>query len=356
MVSALRRAMRPYGQLNLGLSYKFGKGVDRDLVQAHMWFNLVACLSHLKPSLAGDDQPPRAGRPFERLRRLEILEGIMDAAPETAAGQLPEEALDRVRPEAGGRREVEGPAGMVLQPLRDGLVLVGGVVVQDGADLPPGGHRLVDLLEERDELLAPVAVGVAADGRPGFIGSAFRVRPSVWICVFSSIKRTTAWSGGSMYSAGSVAFVTPAPSATAIVPGPSSAGRMIRARRACFTLLFSPSAIASSRPRCSRAVPASLVKESNELNKPLADRYLRQNTTLCERTQSGSGRKLRAASLAMNLTVRSTWQENCTRADANKDHVTIPMAKNMPDQIRGAFNGSWLSRPNARARRLGSPS
>ena len=88
---------------------------------------LVACPNHLKPSLAGGDQPVRADRPFERLRlllvvqrdellnrRLEILEGIVDAAPETAAGQLPEEALDRVRPEAGGRRKVEEPAGMVL--------------------------------------------------------------------------------------------------------------------------------------------------------------------------------------------------------------------------------------------------
>ena len=53
---------------------------------------------------------------------------------------------------------MEGPAGMVLQPLRDGLVLVGGVVVQDGVDLPPGRRRLVDLVEERDELLVPVAV------------------------------------------------------------------------------------------------------------------------------------------------------------------------------------------------------
>ena len=139
----------------------------------------MACPNHLEPSLSGGDQPVRAGRPFERLRllpvvkrdealdrRLEILEGIVDAAPETAVGQLPEEALDRVHPGAGGRREVEGPAGMVLQPLRDGRVLVGGVVVHDGVDILPGGHLLVDLLEERDELLMPVALGVAADDRP----------------------------------------------------------------------------------------------------------------------------------------------------------------------------------------------
>ena len=92
------------------------------------------------------------GRPFERLRlllvvqrdeflnrRLEILEGIMDAALETAAGQLPEEALDRVRLGAEGRREVEGPAPAVRQPIRDGRVLVGEVVVHDGVDLRSGG-------------------------------------------------------------------------------------------------------------------------------------------------------------------------------------------------------------------------
>ena len=62
------------------------------------------------------------------------------------------------------------------------------------------------------------------------------------------------------------------------------------------------------------------------------------------------------AYLAMNLTVRSTWQENCTKADANKDNVTTPMARNTPDLIRGAFHGSWLFRPHALARRLGSPS
>lgn len=38
------------------------------------------------------------------------------AAPEPAAGQLPEEAFDRGCPGAEGRRGVEGPAGMALQP------------------------------------------------------------------------------------------------------------------------------------------------------------------------------------------------------------------------------------------------
>ena len=72
----------------------------------------------------------------------------MDAAPEVAAGQLPEEALDRVHPGAGGRREVEGPAPAVRQPVCDGRVLVGGVVVQDGVDIPSGGRLLLDPVED----------------------------------------------------------------------------------------------------------------------------------------------------------------------------------------------------------------
>ena len=61
---------------------------------------------------------------------------------------------------------MEGPSPAVRQPVRDGRVLVGGVVVHDGVDLPSGGHRLVDLVEECDELLVPVALRVAADDRP----------------------------------------------------------------------------------------------------------------------------------------------------------------------------------------------
>ena len=48
-----------------------------------------------------------------------------------------------------------------------------------------------------------------------------------------------------------VAFAEPVSAITAIVPKPSSAGGTIRARRACFTLLLPPPAIASSRLRCS---------------------------------------------------------------------------------------------------------
>ena len=68
---------------------------------------LVAGPSYLIPSLVGDDQPFWACRSFERLRLLlgvqldevqkrclEIIDEIVDIAPEPTAGQLPEEALD----------------------------------------------------------------------------------------------------------------------------------------------------------------------------------------------------------------------------------------------------------------------
>ena len=50
-----------------------------------------------------------------RDRLLEFLDGVVGAAPEPAAGELPEEALDGVHPGAGGGREVEG--GAVEKPL-----------------------------------------------------------------------------------------------------------------------------------------------------------------------------------------------------------------------------------------------
>ena len=55
---------------------------------------------------------------------------------------------------------------MVREPFADGPVLVGGVVVEDGVDGQPGGRRVVDLVEELDELPAPVALGMAPDGLP----------------------------------------------------------------------------------------------------------------------------------------------------------------------------------------------
>ena len=62
-------------------------------------------------------------------RLFELLDGFVDAAPAPSAGRLPEEALDRFHPGAGGRRAVEGPAPTLRQPLKDGSVLADGVVL-----------------------------------------------------------------------------------------------------------------------------------------------------------------------------------------------------------------------------------
>lgn len=82
----------------------------------------VDCSSHLKPYLAGGDEPLLACRPSAGLRlfpivqlnevqkrRLELLDGITDAAPEPTAGQRSEEALYSVNSGARSRREVEDP-------------------------------------------------------------------------------------------------------------------------------------------------------------------------------------------------------------------------------------------------------
>ena len=58
----------------------------------------MACLSYLKLSLTGGDEPIRAGRPFERLRLFRVAQfnelqtrlvnppdGIADASPEPAS-------------------------------------------------------------------------------------------------------------------------------------------------------------------------------------------------------------------------------------------------------------------------------
>ena len=71
---------------------------------------------------------------------LEVDEGVEDAALEPALGQLGEEALDRVEPGAGGRREVEGEARMAVEPGAHLRVLVGGVVVEDDVDDLAGRH------------------------------------------------------------------------------------------------------------------------------------------------------------------------------------------------------------------------
>lgn len=56
---------------------------------------------------------------------LKIDDGVKDAVTEPAAGQGCEESLDGVEPESGGRREMESPAWVAIEPGSHLFVLVG---------------------------------------------------------------------------------------------------------------------------------------------------------------------------------------------------------------------------------------
>jgi hypothetical protein len=99
-----------------------------------------------------------------------------------------------------------------------------GVIVDDQMQLALSWGFAVDLVEEADELLMPVAAHALADDlaiehvqrgeqggsavaliimvivpqRPGLIGSPGCVRSSAWIWLFSSTDSTSACSGGSI--------------------------------------------------------------------------------------------------------------------------------------------------------------
>src|SRR5262245_44399432 len=114
---------------------------------------------------------------------------------------------------------------MLREPFAHFRVFVSGVVVNDGIDPLSLGKMRVDVIEEADELLMPVALHVATDngavenvegGEQGGCAVAFVVvghRPGAprlhrqsrlgavraWIWLFSSTERTTAWAGGLMY-------------------------------------------------------------------------------------------------------------------------------------------------------------
>ncbi len=83
--------------------------------------------------------------------------------PEAATGERREERLDGVEPGAGGRREMEHPAGMPAEPAQDLGCLMGGDVVEDHMDELPGRHRALDRVQEAEEFLMPVALHAASE-------------------------------------------------------------------------------------------------------------------------------------------------------------------------------------------------
>ena len=109
------------------------------------------------------------GSPLERLavrvvRRDEVVSALHElfdaseaSAPNCLVSYQREEALDLVEPRAVGRDEVHVPARPSCQPSLDLRLVVGGVFVGDAVDVQVGRRSLVNLAQERQELLMPVA-------------------------------------------------------------------------------------------------------------------------------------------------------------------------------------------------------
>ena len=72
---------------------------------------------------------------------------------------------DGIEPRARGRREVEGPAWMAVEPGADFVLLVRRVIVEDHMNGLVRRHLAFDTVEEADEFLMAVALHVLADDR-----------------------------------------------------------------------------------------------------------------------------------------------------------------------------------------------
>lgn len=94
---------------------------------------------------------------------MQVNDGSEHAPFETTAGELGEEAFDRIEPGCRGRSEVERPAGMPGEPLAYLWMLVGRIVVDDRVDYFPRRDLLLDRVEEANELLVAMALHIAAD-------------------------------------------------------------------------------------------------------------------------------------------------------------------------------------------------
>ena len=94
---------------------------------------------------------------------LEIDDALEDAVFEPLPGELGEKPLDGVEPEGRGRGQVEMEPRMSFEPRPHLGVPVRRVIVDDQVQLPPGRGLAVDLVEEADECLMPMARDALAD-------------------------------------------------------------------------------------------------------------------------------------------------------------------------------------------------
>ncbi len=88
---------------------------------------------------------------------LEIDDALEHAALEPLSGEFGEESLDGIEPGRRGRSEVEMEALVPFEPGANPGMLMCGVVVDDQVEFPPARGLAVDLVEEADEFLMPVA-------------------------------------------------------------------------------------------------------------------------------------------------------------------------------------------------------
>src|SRR5262245_8165278 len=94
---------------------------------------------------------------------LEIDDALEDAAFEPLPGQLGEKTLDGIEPGGRGRGEMEVEPGMPFEPGPHLRMLMRRIVVDDQVQLSAGRGFAVDLVEEADEFLMPVARHALAD-------------------------------------------------------------------------------------------------------------------------------------------------------------------------------------------------
>ena len=76
---------------------------------------------------------------------------------------LPEPALDQIQPGAGSRDEVQMEPWMPFEPGFNSRMLVGAVIVDDEMEIVARGSLGINLVEEADKFLMPVARHAVAD-------------------------------------------------------------------------------------------------------------------------------------------------------------------------------------------------
>src|SRR6266536_6109973 len=145
---------------------------------------------------------------------------------------------------------------MLREPFAYFRVLVSGVVVDDGIDPLSLGKMRVDVIEEADELLMPVALHVATDD--GAVENVEGLR------VLSRSKPSTSSAMNRACQVHTTGFALPDRRMISAVPQPSAVARRIWARHTCFCGAQRSETIASSRWRSARVtlttIPALMTR------------------------------------------------------------------------------------------------